>query len=139
MAEFDPNDPRTGKNYMWATFKPGRRGAAGFKMHMGRGPALNACASEHDYILYEWDREVSRWKEVTRMEKRHTQTVCFNCKRDVANPKNKGTHYYRPRLSWMFVGLPTLREIGLCPQCRTANGGRFAQMNRAPIDKRFFA
>jgi hypothetical protein len=43
MAKFDPNDPRTGKNYMWATYKPGRRGSAGFKMHMGRGPALNAC------------------------------------------------------------------------------------------------
>jgi hypothetical protein len=72
MAKFDPNDPRTGKNYMWATYKPGRRGSAGFKMHMGRG-------------------------------------------------------------------LPTLREIGLCSQCRSASGGRFAQMNRAQVDKRFFA
>jgi len=136
MAQFNPNDPRMGKRYMWATFKPSYRGS-GFKMHTGRGPALNACTSEANYILYEWDTELNRWHEVTRMEKRHTHTVCFNCKQDVSGKASK--QGYAQRLSWMFVGLPTLREIGLCPQCRTANGGRFAQMNRAPVDKRFFA
>lgn len=135
MEEFDPNDPRVGKNYMWATFKPRRRGG-GFKMHLGRGPALNACASESNYILYEWDTEVNRWREVTRMERRHTKTVCENCKRDVSGGVTK--QGFAERLNWMFVGLPTLREIGLCRQCRSAGGGRFMQMNRAPVDKRFF-
>jgi len=135
MATFDPNDPRMGKRYMWATFKPTYRGN-GFKMHTGRGPALNACVGDSNYILYEWDTEVNRWQEVTRMTTRHKKTVCENCKKDVSG--KAGRNGYAERLTWMFVGLPTLREIGLCYTCRNANNGRFRKMARASVDKRFF-
>ncbi len=132
MASFDPNDPRVGKNYMWATFKPGRRGG-GFKMHMGRGPALNACSMESNYILYEWDKECSRWRETTRIEERHKHKVCANCKKDVSADPNS----YRRRLSWMWVALPVLREVGFCYKCR--NSGHLRAMGQASVDKRFFA
>lgn len=130
MKEFDPNDPRMGSDSEWASFKP-RSGPSGFKMHLGRGPALNACAGEPNYILYEWDTDIDRWIEVTRMENRHEQFICFNCNQDVS----KSTSKFLERLSWMFVGKPRLREIGLCRTCRRA----FSQMGHAAVDDRFFA
>lgn len=128
---FDPNDPRNGDDYMWATYSPGR-GRSGFRMHMGRGPALNACTHKSLFILYSWDKANSRWQEVCRRE--GSKTVCDACGKDTKDDPNRFS-----RLRWMFVGKPKLRYVGLCSKCvGYDNGiaGPYYGMGSAPVDQR---
>jgi hypothetical protein len=138
MAEFDPNNlTKKKKQPTWATFIPDRRSGQ-FKIHYGRGPALNACNGVRNYILYEWNEIVGQWAEVCRGEKRtvsyadRANRTCDSCHRNTAEIRADNPHAYGSLIS-EWIGKPSLRQALLCTECRRDIGATY---NGRPIDER---
>lgn len=139
MQDFDPNNPTKGKKQpTWATFIPDRTSGQ-FKIHYGRGPALNACNGVKNFILYSWNDLRNKWDEVSRVEDRPSayrdrdKLECESCHRNRDQIRQENSNYIGS-FTYEWVGKPKLRQVIVCGECRRQIGASYS--GGRPIDER---
>lgn len=109
IEDFDPNAKPA---HSWATFVPFR----GFKVHAGRGTALNAISyhARTGGILYRWDTLDNAWVEVWRHDRLQKPHVCDLCPAPALLTADGSN---RLRWQWIFKKTPKPEYRALCPVC----------------------